>query len=70
MHKIYMVDGSRHGVFSFNGIVGFLYVIIFAQMCAITCISKNGPIYIMKFWYQLFSKIVIIVMVLWSFFLI
>ena len=55
MHKMCMVDGSIHGLFSFGGIVGFLFVIVSIGMCTITYISKKGFVYGVKFWYQLLS---------------
>ena len=36
-----MVDGFICGLFSSRGIVGSLYVIVFASMCAITCMSRK-----------------------------
>ena len=36
MHSMYMVDGYTCDLFSSIGIVDFLYVIVFAGMCAIT----------------------------------
>ena len=44
-----MVDGSICGLFSFGGIVGSSYVIVSIGMYAITCVSRNGPIYGMRF---------------------
>ena len=40
-----MVDGSTRGLFSFRGIVGSLYVIVFAGICAITYVFGKGPMY-------------------------
>ena len=40
-----MVDGSTRGLFSSSGIVGSSYVIVSASMCAITCVSRKGPMY-------------------------
>ena len=37
-----MVEGSTHGLFISVGIVGSLYVIVFNDMCAITCVSRKG----------------------------
>ena len=36
-------DGSTRGLFISIGIVGSSYVIVFAGMCAITCVSWKGP---------------------------
>ena len=44
-HRMCMVDGSTQGLFSSSGIVGSSYVILFANMCAITCVSRKGSIY-------------------------
>ena len=38
-----MVDGSTLGLFISIGIFGFLYVIVSASMCAITCVFEKGP---------------------------
>ena len=40
-----MVDGSTRGLFSSGGIVGSSYVIVFAGMCAITCVFRKDPMY-------------------------
>ena len=68
MQNMCKVDGFICGLFSFGNIVGSLYVIVSTSMGAITCIFKKGPIYGVKFWYQLLSEIVNIVLVLGSFF--
>ena len=68
MHRMCMVDGSTFGLFSFGSIVGFLYIIVSAGMCAITCVFRKGSMYGMWFWYYLFSRMVNIVIVLGSFF--
>ena len=38
-----MVDGSTWDLFNSSGIVGSSYVIVSASMCAITCVSRKGP---------------------------
>ena len=62
-----MVNGSIRGLFSSRGIVGSLYVIVSASMCAITCVSGKGPMCGVWFWYHLLSGMVNIVIVLGSF---
>ena len=68
MHRICMVEGSMHGLFNFGGMVGSSYISVFVSMYMITWISGKGPIRGIKFWYQLLSKIVSMVMVWGSFF--
>ena len=38
-----MVDDSTQGLFSPIDMVGSSYVIVSAGMCAITCVSRKGP---------------------------
>ena len=45
IHKIRMVDGSTRGLFIFNGIIGSSYVIVYVDMCTITCMSRKGPMF-------------------------
>ena len=42
-HRMCMVDGSTRGLFISIGIVGSLYVMVYASMCVITCVSRKGP---------------------------
>ena len=42
MHRMCIVDGSTLGLFNSGGIVGSSYVIVFASMCAITCVYGKG----------------------------
>ena len=58
-----MVDGSIHGAFTLGGIANLSYINVSTRMCAITYVSGKGPTYGTKFWYQLLSKIVNMVMV-------
>ena len=43
IHRMYMVDGSTRGIFNSSSIVGSLYVIVSASICAITCVFIKGP---------------------------
>ena len=64
-----MVDGSIHNLLNSRGMFGSSYVNVSIGMCAITCVSRQKPMYGVRFWqYQLLSRIVIIVMILGSFF--
>ena len=38
-----MMDGFIRGLFISIGIIDSLYIIVFASMCAITCMSRKGP---------------------------
>ena len=38
---MYILDGSTCGLFSFEGIVGFLYVSVCARMYTIRCVFKK-----------------------------
>ena len=48
--------------------MGSSYVMVSAVNWAIVCISENGPVYGLKFWYQLVSGEMSIVIVFGSFF--
>ena len=51
--KMCMVNGSIGGLFSSKNIVGSSYVNGLGEMCATMCVSRKGPLYDVKFWYQL-----------------
>ena len=63
-----MEDGSTLDLLISIGIVGSSYIIVSTSMCAITCVSRNGPMCGVWFWYHLLSGMVSMVMVLGSFF--
>ena len=67
-HRMCMEDGSTLGLLISISIVGSSYVIVSAGICAITCVSRNGPMCGEWFWYHLLSGMVSMVMVLGSFF--
>ena len=67
IHRIYMVEGSMCGLFSSSSMVGSLYISMYAGMCMITWISEKRPMKGVKFWYQLLSGMVSMVMVWGSF---
>ena len=41
-----MVDGSIRCLLISIGIVGSSYVIVSTGMCAITCVSRKGPMFV------------------------
>ena len=63
IHQICIARGSYLGVLDSGFIVGSSYVIVSATKCIITCVSGNGLSSGVRFWYQLLSGIVRIVMV-------
>ena len=65
---IWSVDSSFLSILSSGGIVGSSYVMVSAVKWAIMCVSGNGPVYGLKFWYQLVSGEMSIVIVCGSFF--
>jgi hypothetical protein len=66
MQSICSVESSFLGILSFGGMVGSSYVIVLAAKWAIICVSGNGPVYGLKFWYQFVSGEMSIVMELGS----
>ena len=61
MQSICSAEGSFLGMLSSGGIVGSSYVIVSAAKWAIMCVSGNGPLYGLKFWYQFVSGEMIMV---------
>ncbi len=53
-----MASGSVSGVFVILGGIGLSYVMVYAEKCVMTCVSGNGPLYGVGFWYQLLSGII------------
>ena len=68
MQRICMVEGSICGLFSSGDMVGSSYISMSASICMIIWIFEKGPMKGVKFWYQLLSGIVSMVMVWGSFF--
>ena len=62
-----MASGSICGLCVPWGVVGSSYVIVSAAKRTMTCVSGNGPIVGVIFWYQLISGITIIVTVVGSY---
>ena len=62
-----MVDGSFLVMLSSGGIVGSSYVIVSAAKWAMTCVSGNGLVCGLEFWYQSVSGDISIVIVCGSF---
>ena len=62
-----MVDGSFLVRLSSGGIVGSSYMIVSAAKWAMTCVSGNGPVCRLEFWYQSVSGDISIVIVYGSF---
>ena len=60
---MYMARGSICGLGEPWGVVGSLYVMVSAAKWVMTCVSGNGPLYGVLFWYQLASGTASIVMV-------
>ena len=44
-----MADGSIRGLFNYGGMFGSSYVSVLGGIYAITCLSRKGPAYGMKF---------------------
>ena len=65
--NICMVDGSFLVILSSGGIVGSLYVIVSAAKWAMMCVSGNGHVCGLEFWYQSLSGDISIVIVYGSF---
>ena len=53
-----MASGSICGLFMFSEGVGLSYVMVSAEKWVMTCVSRNGPLYGDRFWYQLMSGII------------
>ena len=67
MQNICMADGSVLVKLSSGGIVGSSYVIVLAAKWAMTCVSGNGHVCGLEFWYQSVSGDISIVIVYGSF---
>ena len=67
IQSICSVESSFLCMLSFGGIVGSSYVIVSAAKWAIICVCGNGPECGLKFWYQLVSGEMSIVIVHGSF---
>ena len=66
MQNICIKEGSFLGMLSSGGIVGSSYVMVFVAKWAMICVSGYGPECGSKFWYQLVSGEMNIVMVFGS----
>lgn len=53
-----MANGSVSGVFVILRGIGSSYVMVSAEKCVMTCVSRNGPLYGVGIWYQLLSGII------------
>ena len=63
MHNNWMASGSVSGLAVPWGVVGSSYVMVSAAKWAMTCVSGNGPLCGVLFWYQLVSGMISSVMV-------
>jgi hypothetical protein len=66
IHSIMMASVSMRGsLFSFGGMVGSVYVMVFGVKCILTCVSSNLVLYGVSFVVHSLSGIVRIVIVSW-----